>query len=82
MIASAFGSMPIGMYALAILLLALDATGSFAGIVAGNAAGNALGGAIVEGASHATAALAAGAVAALGAAYALARRQTLVYPPG
>jgi MFS family permease len=51
------------------------------GIVAGNAAGNALGGALVEGASHATAALCAGAVAALGAAYALARRRTLVYAP-
>jgi predicted MFS family arabinose efflux permease len=47
------------------------------GIVAGTAAGNALGGALVDGASIEAAALAAGAIAALGGAWALARRRTL-----
>ena len=48
------------------------------GIVAGTAAGNAVGGTIVESASYETAVLAAGAIAAAGAALALARRRTLV----
>jgi MFS family permease len=47
------------------------------GIVAGTAAGNALGGTIVESASYETAVLAAGAIAAAGAALTLARRRTL-----
>jgi predicted MFS family arabinose efflux permease len=47
------------------------------GIVAGNAAGNALGGAVVESASYEAAALAAGALAALGAVAAAAGRRTL-----
>ncbi len=47
------------------------------GIVAGTAAGNAVGGTIVESASYETAVLAAGAIAAAGAALALARRRTL-----
>ncbi len=47
------------------------------GIVAGTALGNALGGAIVEHQSYEAGALAAGAVALLGAATALARRRTL-----
>jgi MFS family permease len=47
------------------------------GIVAGTALGNALGGAIVEGASYEAGALAAGAIAALGAVIAAARRRTL-----
>jgi predicted MFS family arabinose efflux permease len=47
------------------------------GIVAGTALGNAVGGAIVEDASYEAGALAAGAIAALGAALALARGRTL-----
>jgi predicted MFS family arabinose efflux permease len=47
------------------------------GIVAGTAAGNALGGALVDAASYRTAALAAAAVAVLGAGVALAGRRTL-----
>jgi predicted MFS family arabinose efflux permease len=47
-------------------------------VVSGTAVGNALGGAIVESGSHVTAALTAGALAALGAAVAVARRRTLV----
>jgi MFS family permease len=47
------------------------------GIVAGTAVGNALGGAIVEASSYRSAALAAAAVAVLGAAVALTRRRTL-----
>ncbi len=47
------------------------------GIVAGTAAGNAAGGAIVESASYETAVLCAGAIAAVGAGTALARRATL-----
>jgi predicted MFS family arabinose efflux permease len=47
------------------------------GIVAGSAAGNALGGALVDDASFATAVLAAGGIAAAGAAWALARRRQL-----
>ena len=47
------------------------------GIVAGTAVGNALGGAIVEGASYEAGAMCAGAIAALGAALAAARRRTL-----
>ena len=46
MIASALGSMPIGMFGLAILLLAQDATGSFAvagRVVGAFGIGNALG---------------------------------------
>ncbi len=50
------------------------------GIVAGTAIGNALGGAIVEHWSYEAGALTAGAVAALGAATALARRRTLTPP--
>jgi MFS family permease len=50
------------------------------GIVAGTALGNALGGAIVEHWSYEAGALTAGAVAALGAATALARRRTLTPP--
>jgi len=46
-------------------------------IVAGTAVGNALGGALVDGGSHVIAALAAAAIAVLGAAFALARRATL-----
>jgi predicted MFS family arabinose efflux permease len=48
------------------------------GIVAGNAFGNALGGAIVDGASYEAGALTAGAIMALGAAVAVARRRTLL----
>jgi predicted MFS family arabinose efflux permease len=48
------------------------------GIVVGTAIGNALGGAIVDGASYETGALTAAAIAVLGAAVAVARRQTLV----
>ena len=47
------------------------------GIVAGNAAGNALGGAVVEEVSFAAAVLAAGGVAAAGAAWAAIRRSQL-----
>jgi MFS family permease len=47
------------------------------GIVAGTALGNALGGAIVEGPGYEAGALAAGAIAALGAAIAAARHRTL-----
>jgi MFS family permease len=47
------------------------------GIVAGTALGNTVGGAIVEDASYEAGALAAGAIAALGAALALARGRTL-----
>jgi MFS family permease len=47
------------------------------GIVAGTAAGNALGGAVVESWSYEAGALVAGAVAALGAVVATARRRTL-----
>ena len=47
------------------------------GIVAGTALGNALGGAIVEDWSYEAGALAAGAIAMLGAAVAVARRRTL-----
>lgn len=47
------------------------------GIVAGTALGNAVGGALVESASFETSVLVAGAVAATGAALALARRRTL-----
>jgi dipeptide/tripeptide permease len=47
------------------------------GIVAGTAAGNALGGAVVGEASHAAAALCAGALAASGAVVVLLRRRTL-----
>ena len=50
------------------------------GIVAGTALGNALGGAIVEDWSYEAGALCAGAIAALGAAIALARRRTLSEP--
>jgi MFS family permease len=48
------------------------------GIVAGTAAGNAVGGAVVEAGSHVAAALTAGGVAVAGAAFAVARRGTLV----
>ena len=47
------------------------------GIVAGTALGNAIGGAVVEGLSYEAGALAAGAIAALGAVVASARRRTL-----
>ncbi len=50
------------------------------GIVAGTAIGNALGGALVESASFEVAVLAAGGIAVAGAAFALARRRTLVRP--
>ena len=50
------------------------------GIVAGTALGNALGGAIVEDWSYEAGALAAGAIAMLGAAVAVARRRTLTPP--
>jgi MFS family permease len=52
------------------------------GIVAGTALGNAIGGAIVEGWSYEAGALTAGAIAALGAVVAAARRRTLApaYP--
>ncbi len=46
-------------------------------IVAGTAVGNALGGALVDGASYEVGALTAAGIAALGAAFAAARRQTL-----
>ncbi|MEA2381193.1 MAG: hypothetical protein QOH72_1164 [Solirubrobacteraceae bacterium] len=48
------------------------------GIVVGTAIGNAVGGAIVDAASYRTAALAAAAIAAVGAACAVVRRRTLV----
>jgi len=47
------------------------------GIVVGTAIGNAIGGAVVDAASYRTAALAAAAIAVLGAAAALARRRTI-----
>jgi MFS family permease len=47
------------------------------GLVAGTAAGNAVGGAIVEDGSYRTAALAAAAIAALGAVWAVGRRSAL-----
>ena len=52
--------------------------GIVAGTALGNALGNALGGAIVEGASYEAGALAAGAVAGLGALVAAARQRTLL----
>jgi predicted MFS family arabinose efflux permease len=87
---SAAGSMPIGMFGLGILLLARDATGSFAeagrvvgafmvmAIVVGTALGNAAGRSIVESSSYDTAVLWAGAAAGAGAALTLARRRTLL----
>jgi predicted MFS family arabinose efflux permease len=48
------------------------------GIVAGTAIGNALGGALVESASFEVAVLAAGGIAVAGAAFALARRRSLI----
>jgi hypothetical protein len=50
------------------------------GLITGAAAGNALGGALVEDASYVTAVLCAAALAAGGAAVALARRRTLSAP--
>jgi MFS family permease len=82
LVLSAAGSMPIGMFGLAILLLAHDATGSFAQagrVVGAFSLANALG-AVAQGRlmdRYDAAVLAAGAIAAAGGALVLVRRRTL-----